>query len=159
MWALRSSKKLKSLIETMVKCLKAGKVVVITSGKYAGKKAVIVKVNEEATDKYKFPHAIVVGVESAPRKVTRAMDEKTVNKKTSMKVFTKVINLQHFMPTRYNVEFKFENLPKASAPAADKKEAMKAIAKMFQESYIHQDKNEKERTKAGVAYLFKKLYF
>ena len=120
----------------MVKCLKAGKVVVITSGKYAGKKAVIVKVNEEATDKYKFPHAIVVGVESAPRKVTRA--------KTSMKVFTKVINLQHFMPTRlllrsgfmgrYNVEFKFENLPKASAPAADKKEAMKAIAKMFQES-------------------------
>ena len=128
----------------MVKYLKAGKVVVITSGKYAGKKAVIVKVNEEATDKYKFPHAIVVGVESAPRKVTRAMDEKTVNKKTSMKVFTKVINLQHFMPTRlllrsgftgrYNVEFKFENLPKASAPAADKKEAMKAIAKMFQES-------------------------
>ena len=128
----------------MVKCLKAGKVVVITSGKYAGKKAVIVKVNEEATDKYKYPHAIVVGVESAPRKVTRAMDEKTVNKKTSMKVFTKVINLQHFMPTRlllrsgftgrYNVEFKFENLPKASAPAADKKEAMKAIAKMFQES-------------------------
>ena len=128
----------------MVKCLKAGKVVVITSGKYAGKKAVVVKVNEEATDKYKFPHAIVVGVESAPRKVTRAMDEKTVNKKTSMKVFTKVINLQHFMPTRlllrsgftgrYNVEFKFENLPKASAPAADKKEAMKAIAKMFQES-------------------------
>ncbi len=128
----------------MVKCLKAGKVVVITSGKYAGKKAVIVKVNEEATDKYKFPHAIVVGVESAPRKVTRAMDEKTVNKKTSMKVFAKVINLQHFMPTRlllrsgfmgrYNVEFKFENLPKASAPAADKKEAMKAIAKMFQES-------------------------
>ena len=128
----------------MVKCLKAGKVVVITSGKYAGKKAVIVKVNEEATDKYKFPHAIVVGVESAPRKVTRAMDEKTVNKKTSMKVFTKVINLQHFMPTRlllrtdfmgrYNVEFKFENLPKANAAAADKKEALKAIAKMFQES-------------------------
>ena len=128
----------------MVKCLKAGKVVVITSGKYAGKKAVIVKVNEAASDKYKFPNAIVVGVESAPRKVTRAMDEKAVNKKTSMKVFTKVINLQHFMPTRlllrsgftgrYNVEFKFENLPKASAPAADKKEAMKAIAKMFQES-------------------------
>ena len=26
-------------------------------------------------------------------------------------------------------------------------------------SYLHQDKNEKERTKAGVAYLFKKLYF
>ena len=129
----------------MVKCLKAGKVVVITSGKYAGKKAVIVKVNEAASDKYKFPNAIVVGVESAPRKVTRAMDEKAVNKKTSMKVFTKVINLQHFMPTRfgigqsidlprYNVEFAFESVPKANTPAAEKKEALQKIAKMFQES-------------------------
>ena len=84
----------------MVKCLKPGKVVVILNGKYAGKKAVIVRVNETATDKHKFPHAIVCGVERAPRKVTRAMGEKRVNKKTQMKVFTKVINLQHFMPTR-----------------------------------------------------------
>ena len=129
----------------MVKCLKAGKVVVITSGKYAGKKAGIVKVNDAATDKYKFPHAIVIGVESAPRKVTRAMDEKTIEKRTSMRVFTKVINLQHFMPTRfgmhqsfhgfrYNVEFAFDALPKANAPVAEKKEYLKKIAKMFQES-------------------------
>lgn len=34
----------------------------------------------------------------------------------------------------YNVEFKFDNLPKANAPVADKKAALKAIAKMFQES-------------------------
>lgn len=87
----------------MVKCLKPGKVVVITSGKYAGKKAVIVKVNEDATNEYKFPYALVVGVESAPRKVTKAMNEETVNKKTSMTVFMKVLNLQHFMPTRFLV--------------------------------------------------------
>ena len=85
----------------MVKCLKSGKVVVILSGKYAGKKAVIVKVNEEGNGKYKFPHALVCGVARAPRKVTRRMDEKKVNKKTTMQVFTKVINLQHFMPTRF----------------------------------------------------------
>ena len=91
----------------MVKCLKAGKVVVILNGKYAGKKAVIVKVNETATDKHKFPHAIVCGVEKAPRKVTRAMDEKKINKKTQMKVFTKVINLQHFMPTRFAIHHLF----------------------------------------------------
>ena len=84
----------------MLKCLKPGKVIVILNGKYAGKKAVIVRVNETATDKHKFPHAIVCGVERAPRKVTRAMGEKRINKKTQMKVFTKVINLQHFMPTR-----------------------------------------------------------
>ena len=87
----------------MVKCLKPGKVVVILSGKYAGKKAVIVKVNENANDKHKFPHAVVVGVERPPRKVVRAMNEKKINKKTQMKVFTKVMNLQHFMPTRFGM--------------------------------------------------------
>ena len=88
----------------MVKCLKPGKVVVILSGKYAGKKAVIVKVNENANDKHKFPHAVVVGVERPPRKVVRAIDEKKINKKTQMKVFTKVMNLQHFMPTRFGID-------------------------------------------------------
>ena len=87
----------------MVKCLKPGKVVVILSGKYAGKKAVIVKVNENANDKHKFPYAVVVGVERPPRKVVRAMNEKKINKKTQMKVFTKVMNLQHFMPTRFGL--------------------------------------------------------
>ena len=94
----------------MVKCLKAGKVVVILSGKYAGKKAVIVKVNETANDKHKFPHAVVVGVDRAPLKVTRGMGEKKINKKTSMKVFTKVMNLQHFMPTRFVTDNSFDEL-------------------------------------------------
>ena len=53
--------------------------------------------------------------------------------------------------------------------AAEKKAALKTIAKTFQErygcegivtySYLKQNENEKEKTKAGVAYLFKKLYF
>ena len=143
----------------MVKCLKSGKVVVILSGKYAGKKAVIVKVNEEGNGKYKFPHALVCGVARPPRKVTRRMNEKKVNKKTTMQVFTKVINLQHFMPTRYNVEFDFSELPKGDVDPSAKKAALQKIGKMFQQSYLHQNENEKERTKAGVAYLFKKLYF
>ena len=127
----------------MVKCLKPGKVVVILSGKYAGKKAVIVKVNENANDKHKFPHAVVVGVERPPRKVVQAMDEKKINKKTQMKVFTKVMNLQHFMPTRfaytrllilrYTVEYDFSALPKEGVEAAEKKAALKTIAKTFQE--------------------------
>ena len=71
------------------------------SGKYAGKKAVIVKVNEEGDTKYKFPYAVVCGVARPPRKVLTKMSEKKVMKRTSMKVFTKVVNLQHFMPTRF----------------------------------------------------------
>ena len=130
----------------MVKCLKPGKVVVILSGKYAGKKAVIVKVFEEGNGKYKFPHALVCGVAKPPRKVTRRMSEKKVNKRTTMQVFTKVINLQHFMPTRfwilfriwllrYNVEFDFSELPKNGVEPAEKKAALKKIADTFQKSY------------------------
>ena len=73
----------------MVKFLKPGKVVIILAGKYAGKKAVVVKVNEEGDSKSR-----------PPRKVLTKMSEKTVKRRTSMKVFTKVMNLQHFMPTR-----------------------------------------------------------
>ena len=92
----------------MVKCLKPGKVVVVLSGKYAGKKAVIVRVNESGSDKHKFPYAVVVGVERAPRKVTRSMSEKKINKRTQMRVFTKVMNLQHFMPTRFAENWCFD---------------------------------------------------
>ena len=140
----------------MGKAIKTGRVVVILAGKYAGKKAVIMNINEEGTDKHKFPHAVVVGVEKAPRRVTRAMNEKKVQKKTHAKVFTKVINLQHFMPTRYNVDYKFESIP---TDPKEKKTLLKKYAKTFQESYIRQGELASEKTKTGVAYLFKKLYF
>lgn len=84
----------------MVKFLKPGKVVIILSGKYAGKKAVVVKVNEAGDNKHKFPYAVVCGLARPPRKVTTKMSEKVVKRRTHMKVFTKVMNLQHFMPTR-----------------------------------------------------------
>ena len=84
----------------MVKFIKPGKVVIILSGKYAGKKAVVVKVNEDGDSKYKFPYAVVCGVSRPPRKVFTKMSEKKVMKRTSMKVCTKVMNLQHFKPTR-----------------------------------------------------------
>lgn len=130
----------------MVKCLKSGKVVIMTAGKYAGKKAVIVKVNEEGDGKYKFPYAVVCGVARPPRKVYTKMSEKAVAKRTSMRVFTKVVNLQHFMPTRfvsclvliarYNVEFDFSELPTKEVAPEEKKAALKKIAKTFQQSYV-----------------------
>ena len=130
----------------MVKCLKSGKVVILTAGKYAGKKAVIMKVNEEGDGKYKFPYAVVCGVARPPRKVYTKMSEKAVAKRTSMRVFTKVVNLQHFMPTRfvsclvlivrYNVEFDFSALPAKEVAPEEKKAALKKIAQTFQQSYV-----------------------
>lgn len=46
-----------------------GKVVVLLSGRYAGKKAVIVKNNDDGTAGRSYGHAIVAGLAREPRKV------------------------------------------------------------------------------------------
>ena len=87
----------------MVKFLKYGRVCVLLNGRQAGKKAVIVKPCEEGSKQRKFPHALVAGLETCPRRVTKRMSKKKIIKKTNMKPFVKYVNLNHLMPTRYSV--------------------------------------------------------
>ncbi len=47
-----------------------GKVVILLTGRYAGKKAVIVKNNDDGTTGRPYGHAIVAGLAKEPRKVT-----------------------------------------------------------------------------------------
>ena len=76
---------------------------VILAGRHAGKKAVIVKQNDEGVKKgRKFPHCVVAGIERSPRKVTKRMSEKKVAKRCRIKAFVKHVNYAHIMPTRYN---------------------------------------------------------
>lgn len=42
----------------------------------------------------------VCGIETAPRKVTRSMNKKTIKRKTKVKPFIKAINFTHILPTR-----------------------------------------------------------
>jgi large subunit ribosomal protein L27e len=44
-------------------------VVVVLAGKYAGKKAVIVKNHDDGTSNRAYGHALVVGLSKEPRKV------------------------------------------------------------------------------------------
>ena len=53
----------------MVKFLKPGKVVILLSGRYAGKKAVIVKNYDDGTSSRPYGHALVCGLSKEPRKV------------------------------------------------------------------------------------------
>jgi len=46
-----------------------GKVVVVLSGRFAGKKAVIVKNHDDGTSTRPYGHALVVGLQKEPRKV------------------------------------------------------------------------------------------
>merc|ERR1711943_42324 len=88
----------------MVKFLKGGKVVVVTNGRYASKKAVIVKCNDEGTNARPYGHALVCGLRTVPRKITRKMDQKKQDKRSRCKTFIKYINLNHLMPTRYSLD-------------------------------------------------------
>ena len=50
--------------------LQPQKVVIILTGRYAGKKAVIVKNFDDGTQQRKYGHALVCGLSKEPRKVS-----------------------------------------------------------------------------------------
>jgi len=51
--------------------MQPGKVVILLTGRYAGKKAVIVKNNDEGAAGRSYGHAVVVGLAREPRKVCK----------------------------------------------------------------------------------------
>mmetsp|Transcript_36107 Transcript_36107/g.50346 ORF Transcript_36107/g.50346 Transcript_36107/m.50346 type:complete len:135 (+) Transcript_36107:57-461(+) len=87
----------------MGRFLKQGRVVIVTQGRYAGRKAVIVKNFDDGTDSRPYGHAVVAGVDKYPLKITKSMSKKKVAKRSKVKPFVKVVNYNHLMPTRYNI--------------------------------------------------------
>merc|ERR1711879_71753 len=92
------------LAANMVKFLKSGKVVILLQGKYAGRKAVIVKSYDEGTNERPYGHCMVAGINRYPLKVTKNMGAKRLAKRSKVKPFIKVVNYNHIMPTRYSFE-------------------------------------------------------
>uniref|UniRef100_UPI00358EC03F large ribosomal subunit protein eL27 n=1 Tax=Myxine glutinosa TaxID=7769 RepID=UPI00358EC03F len=88
----------------MGRFLKPGKVVLVLAGRYAGRKAVIVKNQDEGSSERPYGHALVAGIERYPRKVTVRMSKKRISKRSKVKTFVKVYNFNHLMPTRYSVD-------------------------------------------------------
>lgn len=56
-----------------------GKVVIVLSGRFAGKKAVIVKSHDEGTSSKSFGHALLVGLSKEPRKVRAEEHQEALN--------------------------------------------------------------------------------
>merc|ERR1712137_535757 len=106
-----------------MKFLKVGRVVIITRGRYAGKKCVIISPLDNGTKSHPFPHALVAGIETYPSKV---------------KPFVKQVNYTHIMPTRYTIEL--ENLKGVISAdtfkeVSQREEAKKTVKKAFEERY------------------------
>jgi large subunit ribosomal protein L27e len=88
----------------MGKFLKPGRVVLVLSGRFAGRKALIVKNHDDGSTDRTYGHALVAGVARYPRKVTKRMSKKRVKQRSKLKTFVKVYNYNHLMPTRYSVD-------------------------------------------------------
>ncbi|OXB70831.1 UNVERIFIED_CONTAM: hypothetical protein H355_002510 [Colinus virginianus] len=114
----------------MVKLLKAGRVVVVLSGRQAGKKGVVVNTWEGSKER-QFSYCLVAGIERAPLKVSKRMPWKKVEKRMRVKPFVKYINVNHLMPTRYTVSNDFDVKALVSEEsmktAEEKKKAKKAL--------------------------------
>ncbi|KAK8947838.1 60S ribosomal protein L27 [Platanthera guangdongensis] len=83
----------------MVKFLKLGKVVIVLNGRFAGRKAVIVRSFDEGTRDRPYGHCLVAGIAKYPKKVIRKDSAKKMEKKSRVKAFLELVNYTHIMPT------------------------------------------------------------
>ena len=84
--------------------LAQGRFVIILKGRQAGKKAIVLSVSESGTNERKYDHALVLGIEKAPKKLTKGMPQETLVKHTKVKTFIKTINVNHLLITRHSVK-------------------------------------------------------
>lgn len=130
---------------------------VVLNGRYAGRKAIVVKAFEEGSKEHPFPHALVTGINRHPLRVTKSMSQKKILKRSKVKPFIKILNFNHLMPTRYTIndlDVKAHVKPEAVVKQAGKTEALKSIKKVFEERYL-----TKTKSAGGAQYFFKKLRF
>merc|ERR1712200_369256 len=87
--------------------MKAGKVILPLGGRYAGRKAVIVKPSDEGTTDKPFSHALVAGIDRYPRKVTKKMSKKKIGSRSKVKPFLKVVNYNHIPHSQVQIASSF----------------------------------------------------
>ena len=99
---------------------------------------VIVQPNDTGSKAQPFAYAIVAGIERYPSKVTRRMGKKTVEKRSRVKPFIKVVNYNHLMPTRYTLELeglKGTVTPETFKEVSQREDAKKTIKKSLEDRY------------------------
>lgn len=165
--------------------IKSGKVVIVLNGRYAGRKAVVISTFEESDNKErKFGHALIAGIDRYPRKITRAMTEEqkvgrgpfgpavawphstapvtplgSQAKRMRVKPFVKFINLNHIMPTRYNLDVTEQLAKLVPKDGLTEEETKKSVKKNVKDELEKRYKNiahaKNEKVAQGVHYFFR----
>lgn len=111
---------------------------IISRGRYAGKKVVLLMPVDNGSKGHPFPHAIVAGIERYPSTVTKRMSKARQAKRSKVKPFIKVVNYNHLMPTRYTLELEgLKNTVTSDTfkEVSQREEAKKTVKKTFDERY------------------------
>ncbi|XP_014242144.1 60S ribosomal protein L27 [Cimex lectularius] len=106
----------------MGKIMKANRVVLVLNGRYAGRKAIVLKSYDEGTQDKQYGHALIAGIDRYPRKVHKRMSKAKIKKRSKIKPFLKVMNYNHLLPTRYTVA---DIVPEQKVTPKDLKDPMK----------------------------------
>ena len=121
-----------------------GRFVILLQGRHAGQKAVVLQAYPEPTEERKYPHAVVLGIEQAPRKVTKEMSQEQLVKRTQVKCFVKTVNFNHFVVTRHVLKdddffqkVKPADVIKAIGDAAEKKAVLDSASKVLRQKYLN----------------------
>ena len=122
----------------MVKFLKPGKVVLVLSGRWAGRKAVILKTSGP-TKSRRFDHCLVAGIAQYPRPIKRRMPLHQIKRRSIVRGFASYFNLRHVMPTRYNLDLNLKGIvdPKKMEPGSKNHKVMKHKLRVaFTQRYV-----------------------
>ncbi|GMI61951.1 hypothetical protein ScalyP_jg800 [Parmales sp. scaly parma] len=139
--------------------IKSGKVVIVLAGRFAGRKAVVVKTFDDGSSDKQFGHCLIAGIDRNPRKVTNKMSKASVTKRSKMKPFIKYVNYNHIMPTRYVVDMELKKTVDEAEYKTERKEVRKGLKKVFEDKYLTQKPLEGNKKATGNNYFFKKLRF
>merc|ERR1712232_1233433 len=129
--------------------------VILLTGRFAGKKAVVIKTMDDGTADRSYGFCIVAGIDKYPLKITKQMSQKRVTKRSRIKPFIKVVNYNHIMPTRYSLEVDLKHVvsPEVINRPDARPNARKEVKKVLEEKYQTSLKTGKNR------WFFTKLRF
>ncbi|KAI6203206.1 60S ribosomal protein L27 [Aphelenchoides besseyi] len=141
-----------SSICIMGKIMKQGRVVIMLGGRFAGRKAIVVKPYDDGSNERPYGHALIAGIDKYPRKVTKTMGKKTVARRSTIRPFIRVASYAHLLPTRcvFDLDFDKSIVNKESLKNPAKKRKARTVTKKEFESRYKSGKNK---------WLFTKLRF
>ncbi|TGZ66710.1 hypothetical protein CRM22_005161 [Opisthorchis felineus] len=133
--------------------MRPGVVVLVLGGRYAGRKAIVVKSYDDGSKEKPYGHALVVGIDRYPRRIVRRMGKRRMESRSKIKPFVKIYNYNHLMPTRHSVNILFDTKLINKNSLADKslrrKARLEAKLKLQQRWYWVAQFSRREKGRSG----------